>query len=132
MMAPLNICGFKLPSLADVLGALPARANKSEWRVREVVEEDGKAFFEVHDADSALAAAQMSGRKLSHAELVRAAQEMPTVIWARLEGIDTPGGTEPWIVISAVDSQFWEIVTEDMKTRDQIRKSFADVEVGKL
>jgi hypothetical protein len=137
MMEPLNIWdndGHAYTPLARVLNVLPLRSRTTEWQLAEYVEQDGSPEFwviEPEDQDTINQAFETT-RRLLHGELIDAANEVIQVIWASFRGYDSQSGNDPWIVLSGVDSTFWEVLTDDLETRRLVSVNFKDVRKGKM
>ena len=137
MREPLNILDSKEGAflrLSDLLPILPVRAATTTWAIEDFVEPDGERYFDwIADVGhNRLAAAVDGGERLSTAQLLAVALDTRQVVWGSFKGYDASGGVEPWIVLSAVDSSFWEVVTDDLETRRRIRTTFKDVRKGKM
>lgn len=116
--------------LPEILPALTDRSRASEWEVGDFVEADGKLFFETTSLghDPVQEAAKRHAR-FSFADLEAMGKSVEQVIWASFKAFD-PGASEPWLVLSAVDSFFWRVDTSDLPTRQAILARFKDVRIG--
>lgn len=137
MKEPLNIWdndGHAYPTLARVLDVLPVRARTTEWQLAEYVEQDGSPEFWVIEPEGhdTINQAFETKRRMSHSELVDAAGDVIQVIWGSFRGYDSQSSNDPWIVVSGVDSSFWEVLTDDLETRRLVGTNFNDVRKGKM
>ena len=132
MMEPLNIWDEHI-GLSHVLVTLPDRAQATVWMVEDFIEQDGEPYFEINSSgDDPLSKAKAAGKRLSHADFIKAAAETRQVIWGTFKAYDDRSGPNAWLSISAVDSTFWEIVTDDLDARRSICTGFGDVRKGKM
>jgi len=120
-------------TLSAILALLPVRAHRTEWTVESFLEADGERYFEIASGgEDPFTPLTDTGLRLSHVDFARFSDETPQIIWATFQGFDDRSGLAPWLTISAVDSSFWEIVTEELETRRKIRTEFRDVRKGKM
>lgn len=110
--------------LKDILPAMSSRAAGTEWTVGDYVEVDGLEWFEAADALRAIAE---TGRRVPHDQLAVIAGTETFAVWAVFRGYDAKSASEPWITLSAIDSTFWRIATDDTETHRLIRAAFQDV-----
>jgi hypothetical protein len=115
-------------TLADVLGALPSRAQTSLWEVSDYVYPDGKEYFDTGaDGDQGIERLANSGKRVAGDDLMIAARSTSQIIWGTFRGFDTPEASVAWIALHAIDSTFWRIETRDITTRQALMKTFKDV-----
>jgi hypothetical protein len=101
--------------LVDVLRALGPQAERSAWRCGDV-----DCFGVTAGAlDQAIAA----GGRISGEQLLAFAAGLTQVIDGTFEGFDL-GATAPWVVITAVDSSWWEVRSSDDAALAAIRERF--------
>ena len=103
--------------LRHVLSALGSRALASDWRVREVwAEGDAKPEFSAFDGSELI-----SGDRLA-----ALAERVSQIIDGEFSAFER-GGTNPWVVVEAVDSTYYTVRSEDTEVLAQIRSAFRDV-----
>jgi hypothetical protein len=101
--------------LIDILRALGERAQHSVWRA-EQVDCFGEAYREVM-------ALVESGDPIPGERLSILAERLTQVIDGTFIGTDADSG-EPWVVVHAIDSTFWEVWTDDPQARAGLAKQF--------
>lgn len=117
-------------TLAEVLAALPARAQASSWEVADYVDANGASYFWVGaNGDESLADLAESGKRISGAELTSLAGTSAQVIFGTLRGFDRVDATEPWIVLHAIDSSYWRCETDDITSRNALVSGFEVVRI---
>jgi hypothetical protein len=104
--------------LADILKALGARALRSDWRA-----EDLNCFGE---SDAELEALSEASAPIPGARLLDVAKRLTQVIDGAFLGTE-PGASEPWVVVKAVDSSWWEVWTDDVAAVATLRGRFRAV-----
>ena len=114
---------LELDSILQVISPL---SQDTHWQLHDFVDEEGNAWFEFAD-DEWTQRAYLRDRLVPTAELVSAAATMPQAIWAQFAGFRAMKTSEPWIVLSAIDSSFWRIETDDFAVLRMVRTNFADV-----
>ncbi|MBN8941223.1 MAG: hypothetical protein J0H01_17085 [Rhizobiales bacterium] len=114
--------------LRHILAALGQRASTSWWKVSGVPSVDealmvhGRRSEELEEFDR-------SGRRVRGDGLLLVASGVDQVIWGRFEGFDAQGSDEPWIVVIAFDSTWFDVSTADDAALARIGAAFADVEL---
>lgn len=111
--------------LASILQVIAPLAPETHWLLRDFADGDGE-WFEFAD-DEWTQGAYLKARLVPTVELVKAAATMPQAIWAQFAGFRAPEADEPWIVLSALDSSFWRIETDDPAILSMVRTRFSDV-----
>lgn len=106
--------------LEKILGLFAQAAESSQWQVSDVEAIGEAAAGELHELSNENAIVPGS-------RLMRLASEINQIIDGKFSGY-RPGESEPWIVISAVDSSFFEVFTDVVSVLNQIRERFNDVE----
>ena len=106
--------------LEKILELFAEAAESSEWQVSDVEATGDAAAGELHQLSDVNA-------KVPGSRLMRLASEINQIIDGTFSGYRS-GESEPWIVISAVDSSFFEVLTDDLSVLNQVRKRFNDVE----
>lgn len=112
---PNNVLSFDLIDLLRIAGA---GARASTWRCH-AVEASGPRADVLH-------AASDEGRSLGGHELADIAAEVTQVITGDFAA-EHPNASAPWLVIRAVDSSFFVVITEDHALIDRLRGAFRDV-----
>lgn len=104
--------------LIDILRLAGPDAELSSWRWRNV-ECTGKLAEELHrvsDAECALAGAEM----------LRLAAGVLQIIDGDFEAY-RPGATRPWLVVRAIDSSLYAVITQDEGLLARVREGFWNV-----
>jgi|SRR6185437_9467867 len=104
--------------LTDILQVAGARARSSTWRCRSV-ECVGPLADVLHEASD-------DGHTLSGDGLLDAAAGVTQVIDGAFTATGPEGG-EPWLVVRAVDSSLYVVVTDDRELLARLRARFRDV-----
>src|SRR5690242_19324381 len=104
--------------LIDVLQLCEQEALSSSWRIRNVdclgvlMEE----FMRLGDANATI----------SGAELLRLAAGVYQIIEGDFEAY-RPGADRFWLVVRAIDSSFYVVITDDAELLDRVQTHFSDV-----
>jgi diaminopimelate decarboxylase len=104
--------------LIDILRLVGPDAESSSWRCRKV-ECAGDLAEELHrvsDAES----------PLTGAEMLRLAGGVFQIIDGDFEAY-RPGETRPWLVVRAIDSSEYAVITKDERLLARVRERFRDV-----
>lgn len=101
--------------LADVLEALGEKAIRSMWRA-----DDLWCFGDSYAEIMALSEASTA---IPGAQLLSIAERLTQVIDGEFCG-SVPGCNEPWIVVKAIDSSWWEVWTDDVAALASLRERF--------
>lgn len=104
--------------LIDMLRLAASDAESSSWRCRNV-ECTGDLADELHcvsDAESAV----------TGAEMLRLAGGVAQVIDGDFEAC-RPGETRPWLIVRAIDSSEYTVITQDEHLLARVRERFSDV-----
>jgi hypothetical protein len=118
LLPPGEVGGLSF-DLADVLGAIGERVARSEWRV-EFLDCIGEARPEL------LAACEASAN-ISGARLSELAARLVQVIDGDFFGREM-GQTDPWVLVKAVDSCWWEVWSIDPGVGASLRRRFRAVQ----
>lgn len=105
--------------LRHVVDLLGIRGIQSQWLVSGVWatgEQEPSELKQISNAETSI-----SGQELS-----RMANGVYQVIDGEFAGFEN-GSDQPWIVIRAVDSSFYEVLSSDQHVLGMIRDSFSDV-----
>lgn len=130
-----NVLALDLHNLIDLLAP---RSLKADWTISPVTLNDphlGRSFDELmivgpdqpsHDDLESLAASRsiIDGFTLS-----KAAHAVRQVIWGKFIAT-LPDQKEPWVVICAIDSTFYEVTSADEAVLSAIRSAYKDVRVA--
>jgi len=102
--------------LAEVLSALGPRVGESRWSSRNLsyVSRDET---NIDTLDAAAAGSSVAGN-----DLVKALTQLLQVTDGEFQGFSE--GSAPWVVIRAVDSSWWEVLSDDPSTLQAIRNRF--------
>ena len=107
--------------LAEVLQALGERVTTSWWRGR------GLWYICRDDADIEPLQRVAAGALVAGYELVSILPRLLQVIDGEFEGIVAEGEL-PWVVVRAVDSSWWEVLSDKPEVLEAVRASFRSVE----
>jgi hypothetical protein len=124
---PYKVLAF---DLADILEALGQRALDTCWTVNSVVDPQRKIDERIMatgpGADD-LERLEDTGRRLGGAELLAIARATCQVIWGEFRGFRSDDDPEPWIVVTAFDSSWFDVSTENDDPLQRLRQRFKDV-----
>ena len=104
--------------LVDILRVVGLDAKSSSWRCRSV-ECTGDLAAELHRVS-------VSGSTLSGAEMFRLAGGVFQVIDGDFAAYRL-GETRPWLVVRAIDSSEYAVITQDERLLARVRERFRDV-----
>ncbi len=113
--------------LRDILAALGQRASTSWWKVSGVPSVD-EALMVCGRRSEELEELDRSGRRVRGDGLLTIARSVAQVIWGRFEGFDTRVSDDPWVVLIAFDSTWFDVSTVDDTALARIEAAFADVQ----
>ena len=108
-------------SLQAVWIVCPVKFFKSDEELFEATDVGGKSLEKLAESDSLI----------SGLELAAIAEKTRQVIWGQFIG-HLPNSSEPWVVISAIDSTFYEIISDDETVLSKIRSGFSDIRQSDL
>jgi hypothetical protein len=111
--------------LRDFLPLLSGRAQASQWQVTAYDEPGVYPYFEVVECER-LWELEESGARFSYEELEVMAQQVLQVIWGCFKAFDQDQ-LSPWLLLTAVDSTFWSVDTDDLAVRKAVFGRFKDV-----
>jgi hypothetical protein len=109
---------FDLP---EVLGALGEKAHSWVWRGRDI------QYVSRDERDVAVIQELAAGRALAGADLIAGLEQLLQIIDGEFEATE-PGEQVPAVVIRAVDSSWWEVLSDDAAVLAAIRQRFGVVE----
>jgi hypothetical protein len=107
--------------LAEVLQALGERVDASRWRGR------GLSYVSRDDEDIEPLERLGTGGLVAGRELMAILPRLFQVIDGEFEGI-LAEGVLPWVVVRAVDSSWWEVLSDMPEVLEAVRASFRVVE----
>jgi hypothetical protein len=107
--------------LRDVLAALGDRALTSRWSARDL------NYTSKDERDVAVMETMAAGQAVNGRDLASGIEQLRQVIDG--EFVATEADREsPWVIVRAVDSSWWEVVSHDADVRVAIRKRFRQIE----
>jgi hypothetical protein len=109
---------FLAVDLVDILHLCDSQVQASNWHVSDV-----ECIGEGADE---LRAISDSGRPLGGEELLRLAGSVSQVIDGDFQGF-LNAAPRPWLIVRAVDSTFYVVITNDAVVLSKIRTRFKDV-----
>jgi hypothetical protein len=124
--------------LRDLVDLLAPRSLEATWTVSPVGlrdRRDGTASEEFmmtgpgEVGQDKLEQFAASGSSVSGAMLSKAAHEAHQVIWGEFTAT-LPEQADPWVVIRAIDSTFYEVTSSDESVLGAIRAAFRDVRLA--
>ncbi len=111
--------------LRDFIPLLPKRARQSLWQITAFEWPDAYPHFEVVGCEH-MYQLEESRDRIGFPQLAGMAVEVGQVIWGSFKAFDNDWEL-PWLVLSAVDSTFWRVATEDESLLAAVRHGFEDV-----
>ncbi|CAN7405030.1 hypothetical protein [Rhizobium sp. LjRoot254] len=109
--------------LRDVLASLAPRSLKATW-ILSAVDAGFPSFDATGPGNERLEAMARTGEPVSGSALMAAAQDTVQVIWGTFTGYLPAIHGRQWLVIRAIDSDFYEIITDDRKVVSKIEARF--------
>jgi hypothetical protein len=107
--------------LVDVLHALGPKVVSSRWRCSNLW------YVSANEQDiEVLERASAQGELVDGGDLLRAAGRLSQVIDGQFEGLI--GDRDPWVIFRAVDSSWWEVLSDERSVLDAVRARFQSVE----
>ena len=108
--------------LRDILQTIGHAALESRWRMRDVEASAG------HTMEAADELQRLSDEKADvlGRELIHLARHVDQVVEGHFRGTEK-GAQQPWIVINAVDSTFFEVITPREEVVTKLRNRFKDI-----
>ncbi len=90
-------------------------------------------FLEVTGAASdRILTARDKQKQFSSKELLELTSAIVQCIWAEFQGRDYQASNMPKIIIRAIDSTFWEVISDDSEIFHLLEKRFNNTEVIRL
>jgi hypothetical protein len=126
--------GVLAVDLSGILRVVGSRAVKSVWRASAVealiaghpIVERGEIWGTGAGADE-LDELARSGTRVSGARLIEVAKKVTQIIWGEFKGYDGPSTADPWIVVIAFDSSWFEVRSTDDEALSRLQAAFKDV-----
>ena len=113
--------------LRDILAALGPQAVKAVWRVGDVeVESEALMMATGNGADELEKLAKL-GMLVSGERLIEIARNVDQIIWGEFKGYDSASSADPWIVVVAFDSTWFEVRSTDDLALARLEVAFKDV-----
>jgi hypothetical protein len=107
--------------LADVLHALGPKVVSSRWRCSNLW------YVSANQQDiEVLERASAQGELVGGSDLLHAAARLSQVIDGQFEGVIDE--RDPWVILRAVDSSWWEVLSDEQSVLDAVRARFQSVE----
>jgi len=104
--------------LKDILTAVGDSVLSSKWLCRDV-ECTGENAGRLHDISD-------EGRNISGGELMQVVSGIHQIIDGEFEAYDGEAD-KPWLVVSAVDSSWFEVWSSDTEILERVKNNFRDV-----
>jgi len=110
--------GFLTINLIDILQEITPKVLNSQWKIAhlECFGATAEALYKICDQE----------QQISGVLLLELATEITQVIEGRFEAYNL-NQTQPWLIITAVDSSAYDIETVDEKILDRFREIFQQV-----
>lgn len=110
--------GFLRVNLIDILEKITPKALNSKWKIAnlECLGEAAEELYKICDEQ----------QQISGALLLQLATEITQVIEGRFEAYDLDQ-SQPWLIITAVDSSAYDVETVDEKILDRLQEQFEEV-----
>lgn len=105
--------------LSDILGVVGQAANESLWRLTDVEALGEAEACELHRLSD-------EGRSVDGTTLARLASGVSQVIDGELRAFRR-GSETPWLIVRAVDSSAYDVLTDDEALLARLREKFAHV-----
>jgi hypothetical protein len=130
--------GVLVLDLRDLVDLLAPRSLEADWKVSPVTLNDphlGRSFDEFMVTGPAgpgqddLERLAASGSVVSGVTLSEAAHAAHQVIWGQFVGT-LPNQNDPWVVMCAINSTFYEVTSADQVVPNAIRSAYKDVRVA--
>jgi hypothetical protein len=120
--------GVLAVDLLPVLAAVGPRALSSEWTVNDVRTAKGlEALMATGGGADELERLVQSRARITGSRLVDIMMDVQQVIWGEFKGFETAVSDDPWIIIIAFDSTWFEVQSSDRAMLDRLKARFSDV-----
>jgi hypothetical protein len=110
--------------LRDILSALRQQADRAIWRIGKV---NGEFMVTGDDAADELAKLAESGMPVSGRRLRKISRHVVQTIFGEFRGYEYASSTDPWIIVIAYDSTWFEVQSQDEAALDRLKAVFKDV-----
>lgn len=122
---------FLTVELQGLLEQLAPRSLECVWRISTVrsSKTGGEWFEATGPASERLDAMAHANAVIDGMALSKLGREIRQVIWGEFTGM-SPSSTDPWIVIRAIDSSFYEVTTQDEEVIAMIAARYKDVGIA--
>jgi hypothetical protein len=107
--------------LCDILHAIDQKGRTLSWRGRDI------GYISKDERDVAVIQALGGGGVVSGSALFDGIDQLLQVIDGEFEGTE-PGSAAPLVIIRAIDSSWWEVLSDDETVLAAIRRRFRAVE----
>jgi len=109
--------------LREILQALGRKGRNCTWRGRDI------QYVSRDERDVAPIEALGAGGAVSGTELIDRIEQLLQVIHRQFEGTESGGGA-PLAIVRAIDSSWWEVLSDDETVLAAIRQRFSAVDEG--
>jgi hypothetical protein len=118
--------------LRDLMRLLAPLSLEAHWVVSTVKSsKPGHEWFEATgEGGERLEGLAQGNGQLSGSDLAALAENTRQVIWGEFVGSLPAQSDRPWVIIRAVDSTFYEIVSDDEAVLNRIGSAYSDVRMG--
>jgi hypothetical protein len=116
-----NVLAF---DLRNILSALGPQADKATWRVGKV---EGEFMVTGDDAADKLEDLARSERPIYGKHLRKISRHVQQTIFGEFRGYENASSTDPWIIVIAYDSSWFEVRSRDEAALGRLKAAFKDV-----
>lgn len=118
--------------LVDLLELLSPKSLQTSWTISTVksIDPNQEWFEATGEAGKKLEELAERDAKITGSELLKFARESYQVIWGEFLASSNDVEMDIWVIIRAIDSSFFEIVTLDEVVIRKIKTHFRDVRHG--
>jgi hypothetical protein len=113
--------------LKDILAELGPKASRAFWNVSPVEQVTDGGLDVTGESAAELEQLAHSGERINGRRFVKLAEKARQVIWGKFAGYDEPASPNPWIVIVAYDSSWFEVRSTDEAALSRLGAAFNDV-----
>ena len=120
--------------LPGILRAVRLRAARSVWRASAVEAEivghpvvEREEIWATGEAADELDKLARSGARASFTRLNRIVRRAGQIIWGEFKGYDRASTVDPWIIIIAFDSSWFEVRSSDDEALSRLQAAFKSV-----
>jgi hypothetical protein len=112
--------------LAEVLAALGTSGRSAFWTVGGVASKDER-LFATGKGMSELEGLASCAERVPRSRLAEIARDVRQVIWGEFKGYADKSSEDPIVVITAVDSSWWEVQSTNAGLLDRVARTFEHV-----